>query len=195
VSPPVGRSNGDHQPLAGWLDCPPTPEMPRNERVYAAFNPALVKLVGKILSELRIERGLSLSQSGMLGGFYGDNLAKHERGERPLSVSRLRSYLVAYGVSWEEFGERLHRLDMIWPRDIDHTELNRLRRAREAGHLNRFTGRPAITCRANGQSSGEIVARRIDATMATFHSWCRRQLRRSPVVPRKACVPSTRGAE
>jgi hypothetical protein len=195
VSPPVGRLNGDHQPLAGWFDSPPLAETPRNERVYAAFNPVLVKLVGKILAELRIERGLSFSQAGMLGGFYGDISAKHERGERPLSVSRLRSYLVAYGVSWEEFGERLHRLDMIWPRDIDHAELNRVRREREAGRLNRFTGRPPITSRANGQPSDEIVVRRIDARMATFHSWCRKQLRRTSVMRPAGYLPSTRSAE
>jgi hypothetical protein len=153
--------------------------VPRNQRVYPGFDRRLAKLVGRILAQLRTERQLSLIQAGILGGFYPCNLSKHERGTWPISVSRLRMYLAAYGVSWEEFGERLHRLDVIWPREISHEELNRLRREREAQHVNRFTGRRPITCRANPHPPA-IAALPTNRGVAMLHDCCRRQIRRTP---------------
>lgn len=153
--------------------------VPRNQRVYPGFDRRLAKLVGRLLAEMRTERQLSLVQAGILGGFYPCNLIKHERGTWPLSVSRLRTYLSAYGVTWEEFGERLHRFDMIRPREINHAELNRIRREREVQHVNRFTGRPPITCRANPRPAA-IVAAPTNGGLATMHDWCRRRMRRVP---------------
>ena len=153
--------------------------VPRNQRVYPGFDRRLAKLVGRLLAELRTERQLSLIQAGILGGFYPCNLIKHERGTWPISLTRLRTYLAAYGVSWEEFGERLHRLDMIRPREISHQELNRIRREREAQHVNRFTGRPPITCRANPRPA-VIAALPIDRGVARLHNCCRKQVRRAP---------------
>ncbi len=152
--------------------------VPRNQRVYPGFDRRLAKLVGRVLEELRTDRQLSLIQAGILGGFYPCNLIKHERGTWPISVSRLRTYLAAYGVSWEEFGERLQRLDMIRPREISREELNRIRRERETQRVNRFTGRPPITCRANLRPPA-IPVRPTDGGIAILHKCCQRQMRRT----------------
>lgn len=115
-------------------------------RSYAQFDRPLHKLVGRVLLEIRNEMDLSLGHAAMIGGFYPTNLMKHERGDRPISVAQLRSYLAAYGVSWELFGEKMHRLDAIRPRDIDGARLKRLRRERESLHLNRYTVRLVFAC-------------------------------------------------
>lgn len=168
--------DGDSDP--GIRDSKPPLGEQVNERCYTRFDRGLLKLVGRVLQDIRDERHLSLTQAGILGGFYPTNLIKHERGTRPLSVSCLRSYLVTYGVSWELFGEKLHRLDAIRPREIDPDRLNRLRREREGSGVNRYTGRQAIKSRGNTRT----VATRNRAPAAyvvELHSWCQRPLRRT----------------
>jgi hypothetical protein len=149
-----------------------------NPRSYRRFDGRFHVLVGKVLQDLRDDKHWSLTQAGVAGGLYPTNLIKHERGRRPLALACLRSYLEAYGVSWELFGEKMHRLDPIRPSDIGSSHLNRLRREREVKGLNIFTGRPAITRRSN-QRSVPVNDHPANPGVATLHVWCRRSLRQA----------------
>ena len=156
-----------------------------NPRSHARFDSRFHARVGRVLQDLRDDHHWSLTQAGVAGGFYPTNLIKHERGRRPLALARLRSYLEAYGLSWELFGEQMHRLDPIRPNDIDPSHLNRLRREREANGLNIFTGRPAITRRTN-QRSVPVNDYPANLGVATLHIWCRRSPRLAPATLRPA---------
>jgi hypothetical protein len=165
----------------------------RNPHSRARFDHELHRRVGRVLQELRDERHWSLTQAGIAGSFYATNLIKHERGSRPLSLAQIHAYLKAYGVTWELFGEKLHRLDMIRPNDVDPAQLNRIRRQREAQGLNIFTGRPATT-RCMNRGPDVVTDGPANPSIETLHALCRRCLRRAPAVRWPAAATSTRKA-
>lgn len=164
-----------------------------NPRSHKRFDGKFHARVGRVLQDLRDDRHWSLTQAGVAGGFYPTNLIKHERGRRPLGLARLRSYLQAYGVSWELFGEQMHRLDPIRPNDTDASHLNRLRREREANGQNIFTGRPATSRRTN-RLSVSVNNHPAKPGLATLHGWCRRSIRHAPATRRTAPTHPTRSA-
>jgi hypothetical protein len=152
-----------------------------NPRSRRRFDRRFHVLVGRVLRDLRHDKQWSLTQAGVAGGFYATNLIKHERGSRPLSLATLRSYLEAYGVTWELFGEQLHRLDSIRPSNLDPAYLNGLRREREAKGLNIFTGR-TVTAKRMDQPSMSTTNRPAQPGVATLHVWCRKWLRYAPIM-------------
>lgn len=64
---------------------------------------AFINKVGERLKELRIEKGLSLNELGLLGSFDKQALSKIENGKKEMTVYSLAKICQSLGISLEDF--------------------------------------------------------------------------------------------
>jgi len=66
-------------------------------------------VVGKVLRQLRVDRGLTQEGLGHAAGLHRTYVGSTERGERNVSIEALNRWLHAVNTSWDEFGAHVDR--------------------------------------------------------------------------------------
>jgi hypothetical protein len=145
-------------------------------------------LVAKMLVTWRTDLGLSRERMAVLLGVDDAIVRRAECATSRVTLWFIRIMLTASGETWEQFGERMQRVDPIiaLAAPVDVTLLDAQRRTYEALRLNPATGKPKRAARRRHVEQvipaqpdhlvGPLYRKAIDC----LHEVCVRRLRGAP---------------